>query len=230
MTRSWTFGQKIAAGFAAIVGLAMLVAGIAIYSLETVVASKNHVIEVNAQNLVETQRLRAAVERKGGSARGYLLTREMAMLEQMKSARAEFAATVTSLKAKTYTDEGKRLLDQIERAEAEHQAVFDRVISLRSSGATAETVSPVFDRDILPKREALDQGVLVFTALEQRLLDQGQAAATRTASSAMTAVQVVSVMVLLLAAVLALLLTRTLSRQIGAAVQHVQSSSSELQA
>ena len=228
MTRAWTFGQKIAAGFAVIVGLAMLVAGIAIYSLKTVVASKDHVIEVNAQNLADAQRLRAAGERKGGAARGYFLTREPAFLEQMKSARAEFSAAITGLKTRTYTDEGKRLVDQIERAEAEHQAALDGVIALRS--ATADAVSQAFDRDVLPKREALDQHVAAFIVLEQRLLDEGQATAASTAATARRAVEVVALLALLLAAVLALLLTRALARQIGAAVQHVQSSSSELQA
>jgi CHASE3 domain sensor protein len=101
MSRSWTFGQKIAAGFAAVVALAILLSGIATYALKAVVASKDRVIDVNAQNLVDAQRLRAAAERKGGAARGYFLTREALFLEQMSSARAEFAAVSTSLKAHT---------------------------------------------------------------------------------------------------------------------------------
>ena len=230
MTRSWTFGQKTAAGFAAIVGLAMLVAAIAIYSLKNVVASKDEVIEVNAQNLIDAQRLRAATEQKGGAGRGYLLTRDPAHREQMKAARAEFATVIAKLKAHTYTDEGKRLVDQIERAEAEHQAALDRVIVLRGTTTSIEAVSQAFDQDVLPRRETLDQSVLAFTTLEERLLDKRQKAAAATASSARTAVQVVSLTALFLGAVLALLLTRALSRQIGSAVQHVQSSSSELQA
>jgi methyl-accepting chemotaxis protein len=230
MTRSWTFGQKIATGFAAVVALAILLSGIAAFALKTVVASKDRVLEVNARNLIDAERLRSATERKGSAARAYFLTREATFLERMKSARGEFTAIITDLKADTYTVEGKRLVDQIERAEAEHQAALDRVVSLRSTSATIEAVGRAFEEDVFPKREALDQSVSTFAVLERRLLDSGTAASTATASSAKTALGFVSLLTVLLAAAIALVLTRTLSRQIGAAVQHVQSSSSELQA
>lgn len=230
MARSWTFGQKIAAGFAAVVVLSILISAIAAYALRTVVASKDRVIEVNAQNLVDAEKLRAITERKGGAARGYLLTRDEGFLDQMKSARTDFAETITRLKAVANTDEVTRLVDQMERSETEHQAAIDRVISLRQTDAKLEAVSQAFDSDVLPKREALDQAVSSFTALEQRLLDEGKKAATDTASFATTSVGMVSVAAVLLAIGIALILTRTLSRQIGSAVQHVQSSSSELQA
>ena len=229
MARSWTFGKKIAAGFAAVVVLSMLISAIAVYALKTVVASKDRVLEVNAQNLVDAEKLRGTTERKGGAVRGYLLTREERFLDQMKSARADFAATITRLKAVANTDEDKRLVDQMERAEAEYQAAIDRVIALRKTDAALDAVSRAFDSEVLPKREALDQSVSSFAALEQRLLDEGKKAATDTASSATTAVGIVSFAALLLAIGIALVLTRTLSRQIGSAVQHVQSSSSELQ-
>ena len=230
MTRSRTFGQKIAAGFAAVVALAILLSGIAAYALRTVVASKDRVIEVNARNLIDAERLRSATERKGSAARGYFLTRDAAFLERMKSARGDFAAIITDLKTHTYTDEGRGLVDQMERAEAQHQAALDRVVSLRSTNATIEAVARAFDEDVLPKREALDQSVSAFVVLEQRRLDDGRAASTAAASSAQTAVGLVSLLAILLATAIAIVLTRALSRQIGAAVQHVQSSSSELQA
>jgi methyl-accepting chemotaxis protein len=229
MARSWTFGKKIATGFVAVVVLSILISAIAVYALRTVVASKDRVIEVNANSLVDAEKLRGTIERRGGASRGYLLTREERFLEQMKSARADFAAIITRLKTDVYTDEGKRLVDHVERVEPEYQDAFERVIALRKTGAALDAVTRAFDNEILPKREALDQSVSSFAALKQRLLDEGKKAATDTASSAMTAVGVVSLAALLLAIGIAVVLTRTLSRQIGSAVQHMQSSSSELQ-
>jgi methyl-accepting chemotaxis protein len=230
MNRSWTFGKKIAAGFAAVIVLSILISAIAVYALKTVVASKDRVIDVNAQNLVLAEKLRGTIEGRSAAARGYLLTREERFLEQMKSARTDFAATITRLKTALYTDEGKRLIDLVERAEAEYQAASDRVIALRKTDAAPDAVSRAFDSEVLPKREALDQSISSFAAQEQRLLDEGKKAATNTASSATTAVGTVSLAALLLAIGIALVLMRTLSRQIGSAVQHVQSSASELQA
>jgi len=61
MARSWTFGKKIAAGFAAVVVLSILISAIAAYALKTVVASKDRVIDVNARNLVDAEKLRASM-------------------------------------------------------------------------------------------------------------------------------------------------------------------------
>ena len=230
MARSWTFGKKIAAGFAAVVVLLILISAIAVYALRTVVASKDRVLEVEAQNLVDAEKLRGNVEARSAAVRAYLLTRDERFLEQTTSALADFAATITRLKAAVFTEEGRRLVDLVERAGVEYQAAVDRVNALRKTDAALDVVSRAFDSEILPKREALDQSVSSFAALQQRLLDEGKSAATDTASSATTAVGIVSVAALLLAIGIGLVLTRTLARQIGSAVQHVQSSSSELQA
>lgn len=229
MGGSWTFGKKIAAGFAAVVVLSMLISVIAVYALKTVVASKDRVLEVNGQNLVDAERLRGTTERRGGAVRGYLLTRDEQFLEEIKSARTDFAAIHTRLKSVASADEDKRLVDQIERAEAGFVVALERVVSLRRTDATLEAVTRAFESEIVPKREVLDQSVASFVAFEQRLLEEGKKAATDTASSATAAVGVVSIAAVLMAMGIALVLTRTLSQQIGSAVQHVQSSSSELQ-
>jgi len=229
MARSWTFGKKVAAGFAAVVVLSMLISVIAVYALKTVVASKDHVLEVNAQSLIDAEKLRAITERRVAATRGYLLTRDAQFLEELKSGQTDSEATITGVKAIANTDEDKRLIGQIESTEAEYQAAIDRVIALRQTDATTDAVSQAFNSEILPKREALREAISSFTALEQRLLDEGKKAATEKASSATAAVTIASLAALLLAAGVALILTRTLSRQVGSAVQHVQSSSSELQ-
>lgn len=229
MVRSWTFGKKIAAGFAAIVVLSMLISAVAAYALSSVVASKDRVLEVNAQGLIDAEKVRATAERKGGAMRGFLLTREERFLEQLLDVRADFSTTIGRLKAAANTAEVKGLVDQIERADADHSAALDRVVTLRKTDAALDAVSRAFDSEVLPKKLVLDQAVAAFVTLEQRLLDEGKKGATEAASFATTAVGVGSFMALFLAIVIALVLTRTLSRQVGSAVQHVQSSSSELQ-
>ena len=230
MNRSWTFGQKIAAGFAAVVVLSLLIGAVGVYGLMTVVSSKDRVLEVEAQNLVDAEKLRGIVEGRSAAARGYLLTRDERFLEQNKSMLAVFAATLTRMKTQVDTDDSKQLLDLVGRDDAEYEAALGRVIALRKTDAAIDAVVRAFDSDILPKREAIDQSVSAFVALDHRLLDEGKKAATDKASFATTGVVIVSLTVLLLSIGIAVVLTRTLSRQIGSAVQHVQSSSLELQA
>lgn len=147
----------------------------------------------------------------------------------MKTAQANFAATTTGLAPVANTDEEKRSIDQIERAEEDYAAALSLMISSRKTDTALDAVSRAFDSELLPKREAVDQAVSSFASLEQRYLDEGKKAATNTASSATTAVVVIALAAFVLAIAISLLLTRALSRQIGSVVQHVQNSSSELQ-
>ncbi len=229
MGGSWTFGQKVAGGFAVIVALAILVSAIAVYTLRSVVASKDRVIEVNAQSLVDAQRLLGTAERKGAAVRAYLLTREPRFLQHMDAPRADFSAAIARVKKFANTDRERQLIQAMESAEAEYQTALDRVIALRKTDAAIDSVSRAFDHDVVPKRKALDNAISAFTSLQRRLLAEGEEAATNTASSATAAVSAVALAALLLAIGMAIVLTRTLSRQIGSVVQHVQSSSSELQ-
>jgi len=230
MTRSWTFGQKAGAGFALIIALAIVIVVVAVYSLRGVVASKDRVINVNAQLLIDAERLNTLDEEKVAAARGFLVVREEAFLEHLKGARENFAATLDRLKRSVYSDEGQRLLDAIERAQADYQQAIDRVIVLRRSDAPLEVVGRAFEKDAGPKRNVLDGHIDSFISLEGRLLDQSRQLATDNATSAVTLLIIMGIAVVASGALIAFVLARTLGRQIGTAVGQVQSSSVELQA
>src|SRR6185503_2802320 len=51
MSRSWTFGRKLGASFAVVVGLTLLMGVVSAYSLRAVVESKDQVITVTGGNL-----------------------------------------------------------------------------------------------------------------------------------------------------------------------------------
>ena len=74
MNLRWTFGQKIAAGFAAVVALTIICSLVGVRALHAVVTDKDRVITENAGELVTAAKFQAAVEWKVGSVRGYLLT------------------------------------------------------------------------------------------------------------------------------------------------------------
>jgi methyl-accepting chemotaxis protein len=230
MTRHWTFGQKVGAGFAVTVVLAVAIGAVAIYALRGVVSSKDRVIAVNAQRLTDAQRLYASIERKGGALRAFLLTREERFLGNMRDARTEFTAVIGQIKQSANTDEERRLIEAIERSEGEHQQAGDQIVALRHTNASVEMVSDQFDTQIAPKRNVLDNDIRSFVSREQQLLEQARQASSDTASSATIFVALMALGVVLAAVAAAIVLTRTLGRQIGTAVGQVQSSSAELQA
>ena len=230
MTRNLTFGQKAGAGFALIIALALVIVVVAVYSLRGVVSSKDRVIKVDAELLVDAHMLNTLDERKVAAARGFLVTREEGFVDQLKSDREDFAATHDRLKRNVYTDEGQRLLDSIERAQADYQQAIDRVILLRRTDASMDAVGRFFDKDVSPRRDALDGHINSFISHEGRLLDAARQVATDNAASAVTLLIIIGIAAVASGGLIAFVLTRTLGRQIGTAVGQVQSSSVELQA
>jgi methyl-accepting chemotaxis protein len=228
MPRNWTFGQKIGAGFAVTVSLTIVLGAVAVRTLRSVVESKDRVITVDAQVLLDAQRLHTATETKGSALRGFLLTREERFLDQMREARGAFAAALGRVKNHAATDQGRRQLEAIERVEADYQQAADRVIATRRDGS-AEVAGRAFDEQVVPKRDQLDAAVNAFVAEQERLMEQARQASTVAASAASATVLGISAAVVLFAIVVAVLLTGTLGRQIGSAVARVESSSSELQ-
>lgn len=97
MGRSWTFGQKVGAGFVAMVILVLLTAGGAIYALNSALEGKDRVIAIDARNLILAEELRGAAEWKASSLRGFLLLRDEADLEAYRSARDEFLQALRSI-------------------------------------------------------------------------------------------------------------------------------------
>lgn len=230
MTRSWSFGRKVGAGFAVTVAFSVLIAAVAVYALRTVVAAKDRVIEVNARNLIDAQELEAVINGKTAASRAFLLDRSEQSLERMQEYRRNAIELLGRLRTQTYTEEGRRIVDRIERAEADHQAAIDKAIAARRGDAPIEAVIRLFEDEATPRRDVLRREVESLVARDERLLEDEKRAATDAAATAVAAVVATAVAAVLFALAVAVLLTRALGRQIGGAVQHIQSSSAELQA
>ena len=229
MTHSWTFQSKVTAGFGVMVILAAATAAVAIFSLRSVVAAKDRVITVDAENLISAARLEGAVDRQAAAFRGFMVNGEERFLSQRSAATEEYLAILTELEARGGRDEAGALLADVRRADAELLSSQDQVVTMRRSPNGLAAALRTFDQDVLPKRERLAQDVKTFVDREHRLLDAAVGDANQQAATAMTFVISLAVAAVLFAMIAAVMLARALSRQIGSAVQHVQNSSAELQ-
>jgi CHASE3 domain sensor protein len=230
MSRHWTFGRKLGLGFAATVALSIAIGVVSIHSLRAVIASKDHVITVDGQMLVEAARLSAAVEQRGGAVRGFLLTGEERFAEQASDARRTFSASLERARRGAPGGEAHALLDAIERSETDYHQALERLYALRRADTTMEAVSAAFEEQLVHLRDQLDDDIRAFVSYEERSLEAGRIASTETASAAIMLLVVIGCAAILCATVVAFILARTLGRQISAAVGQVQSSSAELQA
>ncbi|MCI4566632.1 methyl-accepting chemotaxis protein [Lysobacter sp. CFH 32150] len=230
MKRNWAFGQKLAAGYAVMVVLVIVVSTVAAFALRSTVASKDRVISVNAQILLDAERMHALSERQGSSVRGYLIAKEQRSLDNLRIARTDFGAVVARLRAAVASEDERRLLTGVEQAAEAYRQVADQIIGLARGQATPEVIESAFEDKLFPARDRLDEQVGALTALEERLLEEAKQAGSDAAATAIALVIGIAVLTVLFAIVIAAILSRTLGRQIGAAVGHVQSSSTELQA
>ncbi|HEX9812685.1 MAG TPA: CHASE3 domain-containing protein, partial [Burkholderiales bacterium] len=230
MNKNWTFGQKLAAGYGVMVIFAIILSVVAVLALNSTVASKDRVIDVNAQILLDAERLNTATERRVAGLRGYLLAREQHSLDSLRLARTDFAAVQARLQSSATNEETRRLLASIERASDEYRQLSDQLIAQARAQARPEVIERVFEEKLFPARDRLADQLQSMIAVEQRLLKEAVRAANDAASAAVTSLIVMAIAAVLFAVIVAVILTRSLGRQIGTAVGHVQSSSSELQA
>ncbi len=210
--------------------LTIAMGAVSVWSLRGVVASKDQIITGRAVSLTEAERLRAGLLRQMASIRGFLLTGNERHLVIVRETRDEVSATLPRLQRLSSDSTSGQMLAQIERAIADHRASVDNAIALRKGGASISETTHTFDESLLPKALALEQQLDALVSREQGLLDEDRRKSTAVATSAITLVTAIALVTTLVAATLVVLLTRVLSRQIGSAVQHVQSSSAELQA
>ncbi|MBL8795487.1 MAG: CHASE3 domain-containing protein [Planctomycetia bacterium] len=224
-----SFGQKITLGFAVVVVLGLAVGGLSVYALRSVVAEKDLILAVYAQNLIVAEKLRTAVQERTSDNRGYLLTRDDRFLQNLRESREESARLVDELRKRTTTTEEAKALGKIEQASAAQMAVADRVMEARKKDPTAEAVAKQFQDEVVPRNLDLEKAIDEFAQIEEQRLDGARQQSTASANLAGSMVVGIAVVGAIAAAVLAYGLSRLLNRQIGTAVQHIQSSSTELQ-
>ncbi len=230
MTSSWTFGQKLAAGFGLVVLLTVSMGVISFQALRMVVSSKDHVIDVTAQNLIDAARMQASMQREASNTRGFLLTKEDIYMDRMREADQGFREALSRMNDRGLSESGARILATIEVAESEHRREVDQLLASYRSGAGLEATAAMYHDQVFPKWDALSDSMRALIADEEKQLTAGRQSATDVASTAMMTVVGIGLAAVVLALAIAFGLTRVLTSRIGTSVQHVRSSSAELQA
>jgi methyl-accepting chemotaxis protein len=225
MNRTWSFGRKIASGFAVTVLLTVMVGFIGIRALDQVVEAKDRVLEDNAKATTIAREIEVAAEQRVASVRGYIITRDPKYLEDLAEARTRGA-----IRPPATSPEVKSQLVILDRADEEFRVAQDRVVSMIKAGAAAASIESAFIEELRPKRVQLDTAIHGLIGIENRLLEQATLSANEAVRAATQKLHVLTGIATLFAIVAATFLARTLGRQIGSAVGQMQSSSAELQA
>jgi methyl-accepting chemotaxis protein len=129
-----------------------------------------------------------------------------------------------------FTPEGRDMVRELRDMSRNYSTSVERILGQRGrTGGSTELATQVAD-ELVPIRQAFERVVRNFLDREERLLAEGRADATRVAERAVFAEYIVALVVVAVGGIGAFVLTRSLTQQVGSAVQSVQSSSAELQA
>ena len=231
MTKEWTFGRRIAAAFVIMVALTVVLGVISAIALNSVVSSKDRVINVNSRLLLDAQSLSTDYFEQSSDNRGFLLSGDQIYLTELTAARQAFKVDLKALQQITSTSNERQLIAAIAQVENAHVNAVNALIALRKPGTSLTVIGKDFAAEAFVQQSLkLKSDIAAFAANEQKLLANARQSSSNTASTAVILILLIAIVAVVIAAALAFVLTRALRRQIGAAVGEVKSSSAELQA
>lgn len=227
----WTFGKKIALGFAACFVLLLVIAVVAYQSIE-VLTRTSYWVTHTYQVMEHANDLYLDAKEIESGARGFALTGDEAFLEAYRKVLAEGGITASLKDLRRLTSDNPRQqerLDTMERAILGYLAFAARVVEQRRQGGLEPALKAMQAGEGLRLVTELHRLVQQFEQHEADLLKQRAEDVEAAASNARGTLVGGSVLCLGLVLTAGLLITRALTRQIAGAVQHVQRSSNELQ-
>jgi len=225
----WTFGRKIAAGFM-LAFLLLLGIGTVAYRSITSLMNVNRLTTHTYKVLEDVTGVLSLVKDAETGQRGYVITGDDTFLDPYQAGIAGIPSVIKDLRQ--LTSDNARQQERIAEAEpliAAKLAELKQTIDIRRKGNLEESSRIVRagegKRTMDNLRRILDQ----MDHEERDLLKQRADEVAAAASGAKSTIVFGTLLCLLVVTAAGLVITRSLSGQIGAAVQHVQSSSAELQ-
>ena len=227
---AWTFGRKIGTGFALAAVIAAVIAVVG-YRTTAGLVEDARAVAVTHQLRRDLSALVASIQDVETSGRGFALTGDQDFLAPDRAARPQIGTLLTQVRDATHASAGQasrveRLQPLIDRK----LAATDHLIAQRRAGGIEASAAAVAGGDgdrLMAELRAL---IAELDREEVRLLERRQADAEASADRAAAVMLWGAIGGFVLVVALGGLITRSLSRQIGDAVRHVQSSSTELQA
>lgn len=225
----WTFGRKLAAGFAIAIGVLLVTSTLGYRS--------THQLIENDRDVAHTYQVRKDLADLGSlirdaetGQRGYILTGDESYLEPYRTALPAVERTLSELRRLTADNPSQQ-----RRIEALRRPLDGRLGSLQRNIDVRRTAGPEASARAMQAGEGqrfMDDVRRIVAEMdreEEQLLDRRRAAAEASANTAKSVILWASVLGAALVMVAAWLLSRSLAEQLGGTAQKMQSSSSELQ-
>ena len=230
MIDNWTFGRKIAAGFALSFVLLMAVGAVAYTSINKLSSTAQWVSHTH-EVLEHIAGVLSMLKDAETGQRGYVITGDEAFLEPYRTGSGDVLNVVKELRKLTADNPAQqKRLDSLEAPVAAKLAELKQTIDLRAKGSVDEAFKIVRSGEGKRPMDDIRRILGEMDDEERGLLKQRADEADAAAGGAKSVILLGTLLCLLLVMGAGFLITRSLSRQIGSSVGQIQSSSTELQA
>ncbi len=229
MTRPMTVGRQIAAGFAFVLVLTVLLAGGAIVALDQVAAAKDAVIEHNAPLVADAYQALAAVTDNAASERGFLLTRDTIYLTRAAADRTRFTRTIDQMEAATRSPAIQRELARAATQDRAYAAAVNATTRAVQAGtlrgaAIARRVTTQLNPALVAIHSTADQ----LAASERARIAAASRASARTVLAMRLSFGGIALVALLGGAAIGLWITRRVNRTLQPLARSLDAAASDI--
>jgi methyl-accepting chemotaxis protein len=230
MIDNWTFGRKIAGGFALAIVLLLAIGVISYKSISTLTTTSQGVTATH-EVLDHIAAVLSLLKDAETGQRGYIITGEESFLEPYNTGSRDVLTRFEELRKLTAGNaQQQRRLAAAEPIIAERLASLKENIDLRRKGELDAAVADIRGGDGKQRMDELRRIFGEADSEERAVLTQRAAEVAAASSGAESVIIFGTLLCLLLVTIAGILITRSLSGQIGSSVVQIQSSSTELQA
>lgn len=205
--------QKMALGFGVLLAIMAALGVIGYRAVNTLDDLSNKVV-TTAEKKEMTQSMETGIEKQVVGVRGFLLTGKEDLLNRDQEGQQEFRENAEKLQQLLETEKGKRLFAACEDKMREFRAVADKEIGLRREGKTQEATDLAFSSQSGQIRKELREVVADLNALENEMKIAAMDEQTKAENTSRMLFVGVSIVGFVLAIVIAVVITRTLSNDI----------------
>ncbi|PTL77007.1 ATP-binding protein [Vitiosangium sp. GDMCC 1.1324] len=209
MRRPWTFATRIAVGLTASLLVALAIAASTALALRSVLSGDEGATLNRVWHLAKVERLRRAFSEKIASQRGHELMGGSGFLAEADLARRQFMDTLEDLRSHAVGEEEVRSLDAVARAEREHEQVNRELEEARAHGANQSTRERLTLR-LTEARKLTNKALDELVWLNEHQVSEGARQARMSERHVLWLILAVATLGLLVAMVLAWVLTRAL--------------------
>ena len=230
MIINWTFGRKLALGFAIAVFTVVLI-GVSGHTSTTRLIENEHWVARSHEVRIKLADLMSFVKDAETGGRGYAITGEEPFLEPYRSALPGVAKTFAELRALTAdNDAQQRRLNELQPLLDAKFGFLSRAIEMRRSQGFEPTQKLIAAGEGRVFMEQIRHLVGEMDKTAETLLISRNAQAEASSETAKAVIVWGSLFGVILVSVAGALIARSLASQIGAAVRQIRTSSAELQA